>query len=174
MTQFLTLLKLEFMNRSPKVRGGRVFPRILKWLFAILGLGLIGFLLLFAINSVVKVCVKANLENEFIIYYVFIIGLVQFLFGLSLTTKTLYFNTESDILKLPLGSQTIFSSMNWFSQQFFHFLFSLFLELQPAKVWFSIFYLFQTHFSYQSFHSFLDFCFQCLRCMSCHSLKISS
>ncbi len=108
MTQFLTLLKLEFMNRSPKVRGGRVFPRILKWLFAILGLGLIGFLLLFAINSVVKVCVKANLENEFIIYYVFIIGLVQFLFGLSLTTKTLYFNTESDILKLPLGSQTIF------------------------------------------------------------------
>lgn len=108
MTQFLTLLKLEFMNRSPKMRGGKLFPRILKWIVSILGIGIIGFCLCYAINSVIRVCVDANLANEFIIYYVFIIGLVQFLFGLSLTTKTLYFNSDSDLLKLPLSGRMIF------------------------------------------------------------------
>lgn len=108
MTQFLTLLKLEFMNRSPKVRGGKLFPRLLKWLVMLLGFGIIGFLLCYALNSVIKVCVNANLKHEFIIYYVLIVGIVQFLFGLSLTTKTLYFNSDSDLLKLPLSGRMIF------------------------------------------------------------------
>ncbi len=108
MTQFLTLLKLEFMNRSPKIRGGKAFPRVLKWIMSIIGIGLIGFVLFYACNSIVKVFVNANLSNEFIIYYVLIIGLVQFLFGLSLTTKTLYFNSDGDLLKLPLSGRMIF------------------------------------------------------------------
>ena len=96
------------MNRSPKVRGGKLFPRILKYLSLLIGVGVIGFFLFYAFNSVIKVCVNANLGHEFIVYFVFIIGIVQFLFGLSLTTKTLYFNSDSDLLKLPLSGRMIF------------------------------------------------------------------
>ena len=109
MTQFLTLLKLEFVNRSPKNREkGRLFARIIKTLCLILGVGLLATVLLFACNSVIRVCIDANLEHEFVIYFVLIVQVIQFLFGLSLTTKTLYFNSDSDLLKLPLSGRMIF------------------------------------------------------------------
>ena len=109
MTQFLTLLKLEFVNRSPKNREkGRLFARIIKTLCLILGVGLLAAVLLFACNSVIRVCIDANLEHEFVIYFVLIVQVIQFLFGLSLTTKTLYFNSDSDLLKLPLSGRMIF------------------------------------------------------------------
>lgn len=109
MRQFLTLLKLEFVNRSPRNREkGRLFVRILKSLFILLGVCLLAGVLIFACNSVIKVCVDANLEQEFVVYFVLLVQVIQFLFGLSLTTKTLYFNSDSDLLKLPLSGRMIF------------------------------------------------------------------
>ncbi len=109
MTQFLTLLKLEFMNSAPKNRvKGHVFSKLFKILIYILFICAIGGGLLYVFNSIINICIKSDLEQEFIVYYAFLVQIVQLFFGLSLTTKTLFFNSDSDILKLPLNGKMIF------------------------------------------------------------------
>ena len=109
MNQFLTLLKLEFTNSSTRVKDGvSVYSRVKKYILTTLGVGLIVLLILYALNSVLDVCIEANLKHEFIIYYVFIVQIIQVLFGLSITTKTLYFKTDSNILKLPVSGKMLF------------------------------------------------------------------
>ena len=109
MNQFLTLLKLEFTSSSTRVKDGvSVYSRVKKYLLTTLGVGLIVLLILYALNSILDVCLEANLKQEFIVYYVFIVQIVQVLFGLSLTTKTLYFKTDSNILKLPVSGKMLF------------------------------------------------------------------
>ncbi len=109
MNQFLTLLKLEFMNQNARVKDGvKVFSRIKKYVLTTIGVGLIIFLIMFALNSILDVCIVANLKHEFIVYYVLIVQIVQVLFGLSLTTKTLYFKTDSNMLKLPVSGKMLF------------------------------------------------------------------
>ena len=109
MTQFLTLLKLEFMNSAPKNRvKGHVFSKLFKILVYILFICAIGGGLLYVFNSIIDICISSDLEQEFIVYYACLVQLVQLFFGLSLTTKTLFFNTDSDIMKLPLNGKMIF------------------------------------------------------------------
>ena len=109
MTQFWTLLKLEFMNNSLRVKDGvSVFARVRKFIFTFIGLGLIVGIVMFALNGILDVCIEANLKHEFIIYYVFIIGIVQLLFGISMTTKVLYFKTDMNMLKLPVNGRMLF------------------------------------------------------------------
>ena len=70
MTQFLTLLKLEFLNRAPKIRvKGHIFSKILKYLITILGIVAVGGALLYVFNSLISVCVEVDLSQEFIVYY---------------------------------------------------------------------------------------------------------
>lgn len=109
MNQFLTLLKLEFMNGSTRVKDGvSIYSRVKKYILTTLGVGTIVFFILFALNSILNVCLEANLKQEFIIYYALLVQIVQVLFGLSLTTKTLYFKADSNILKLPVSGKMLF------------------------------------------------------------------
>ncbi len=109
MRQFLTLLKLEFMNRAPKNRvKGHYFSKIVKYLIIALAVVAIGCGLLYVFNSLISICTQADLEQEFIVYYTTLVQIVQFFFGLSLTTKTLFFNSDSDLLKLPVNGKMIF------------------------------------------------------------------
>ena len=111
MSQFLTLLKIEFLsNRNRTGKGGKIFPRIFKALVLLLGVGVIGGVVLFAFNSVIKTCLKADIGNEFLVFFIFLVQIAQLLFGLSITTKTLYFSSDLDLMKLPIKGITIFLS----------------------------------------------------------------
>jgi len=111
MSQFLTLLKLEFMTKKNRTnRGSKVFPRIIKALIILLGIGLIGALVLFAFYSLINMCLDANIGEEFLVFFIFLVQLGQLIFGLSLTTKTLFFNSDNDLLKLPVKGSTILLS----------------------------------------------------------------
>ena len=109
MRQFLTLLKLEFLTNSIRIKDGvGVFSKIKKIVFLTLGFLVIAGLLLYAINSIINVSLEANLKQEFIVYYSLIVQVVQILFGLSITTKTLYFKNDINILKLPVKGKMLF------------------------------------------------------------------
>lgn len=109
MREFATLLKLEFLSNTFRVKDGvSLFSRIKKIILISIGFLLIVSLLIFAISSIMDVCIKANLKQEFIVYYVLIVQVVQILFGLGLTTKTLYFKNDPNILKLPVKGRTLF------------------------------------------------------------------
>lgn len=129
MTQFLTLLKLEFLNRAPKIRvKGHIFSKILKYLITILGIIAVGGALLYVFNSLISVCISADLTQEFIVYYCCLVQIVQLFFGLSLTTKTLFYNSDSDLLKLPLSGKTIFLAKITYLF-IYEFIFTTFLTL---------------------------------------------
>ena len=108
MSQFLTLLKLEFYTSGQRNKDASLFSRIRKWLLILIGLGAVVALIIYALNQILSVCLEANLSHEFIVYYVFIISIVQLLFGISITTKTLYFKTDFNMLKLPVSGKMIF------------------------------------------------------------------
>lgn len=109
MTQFLTLLKLEFLTKSNRsLKRTKVLPRIIRIVILLLAAAVLFGVALFAFSGVIKVCMTSDIEHEFIIFYALIVQLVQLLFGLGLTTKTLYFNADSDLLKLPVSGAKIF------------------------------------------------------------------
>ena len=108
MNQFLTLVKLEFLNGMQRNKNASIFSRIKKWLLILLGLGCVIALILYALGSILGVCLEANLNHEFIVYYVFIVQIVQLFFGISITTKTLYFKTDNNMLKLPVSGKMLF------------------------------------------------------------------
>lgn len=111
MSQFLTLLKLEFLTKKNRVyKGSKIFPRIVKALIMLVGIAIIGAVVLFALNAVIGTCKKANIEGEFLVFFIFLVQLAQLLFGLSLTTKTLFFSDDKDLLKLPVKGTTILLS----------------------------------------------------------------
>ena len=59
MNQFLTLLKLEFMNGSTRVKDGvSIYSRVKKYILTTLGVGIIVFFILFALNSILNVCLE--------------------------------------------------------------------------------------------------------------------
>ena len=129
MTQFLTLLKLEFLNCAPKNRvKGRLFSKIVKYLIIALGICAVGGALLFVFNSLISICVKADIAHEFIVYYSCLVQIVQLFFGLSLTTKTLFYNSDSDLLKLPLNGKMIFLAKITYLF-IYEFIFTTFLTL---------------------------------------------
>ena len=109
MSQFFTLLKLEFLTKRNRInKGGRIFPRILKILVFLLGAGVIGAIILYAFSGVIKTCLNADIKEEFLVFFIFLVQLAQLLFGVSITTKTLYFGSDTDLMKLPIKGMTIF------------------------------------------------------------------
>ena len=111
MSQFLTLLKLEFLTKKNRAsKGAKVFPRLIKALILLLEVGVIGTIVLIAFNAVISTCKNANIAEEFLIFFIFIVQLAQLLFGISLTTKTLFFGDDRDLLKLPVKGSTILFS----------------------------------------------------------------
>ena len=57
---------------------------------------------------------QTNLEGEFLIFFVLMAQVVQLLFGVGITTKTLFFSPDEDKLKLPVsGTAIIFSKITY-------------------------------------------------------------
>lgn len=111
MSQFIALLKIEFLSKASRsTKGASLFYKIFKTIIMLLGIGIIGFVVLYAFKTVIRSCILADLGNEFVIYFIFIVQLAQLLFGLSLTTKTLFFSSDNDLLKLPVSGKTILLS----------------------------------------------------------------
>ena len=109
MAQFLTLLKIEFMSRSPRNgKQTKLLSRIVKWVVLFAGAVVIAGVILFAFKSVINKCLEADLKHEFLIYFILLTQLVQILFGLGLTTKTLYFSQDKDLLRLPVNGTLIY------------------------------------------------------------------
>ncbi len=110
-SQFITLLKLEFLNnRNRDNRNSGIFSRLFKYLIILIGLSLIGVIVYFALNSILGLCLNIDLEKEFLLFYIFLIQIIQILFGLNLVTKTLYFSNDNDLMKLPVKGLNIFLS----------------------------------------------------------------
>lgn len=111
MKQYLTLLKLEFLNSSRRTKSGaKVFLLILKLFLGLIVFGVFVGLMLFAFDGVLSMAKETNLEGEFLIFFVFMAQIVQLLFGVGITTKTLFFSPDEDKLKLPVSGTAIILS----------------------------------------------------------------
>lgn len=117
MKQLFTMIKLEFALKFPRVdKGKRLFVRILDAIAILAGIVLIGALILFVFYSLLNLCIKGGLIQEFLVFFIFLMQILQLLFGLSLLTKTLYFSSDSaSLLKLPVSGEKIFLSKIFFA-----------------------------------------------------------
>ena len=115
MKQYLTLLKLEFLNSSRRTkRGAKAFSIVLKIVLGLVVFGVFVGLMLFAFDGVLSMAKETNLEGEFLIFFVLMAQVVQLLFGVGITTKTLFFSPDEDKLKLPVsGTAIIFSKITY-------------------------------------------------------------
>ncbi len=99
------------MNNSKRTKGrAKAFSLVLKIILTVVALGLFATLLLFVFDGVLSLAITSNLEGEFLILFVLIVQVVQLLFGVGLTTKTLFFSPDEDKLKLPVSGTTIILS----------------------------------------------------------------
>ncbi|MDD4110669.1 MAG: hypothetical protein PHS54_03860 [Clostridia bacterium] len=112
MNQLLTMIKLEFVLKFPRVdKEKRLSMKIIDGVAKCLGIGLIVGLIIFVFYTLLYLCIRGNLEHEFLIFFIFLMQIIQLLFGLSLLTKTLYFSSDSSsLLKLPVSGEKIFLS----------------------------------------------------------------
>ncbi len=111
MNQFLTLLKIEFLTKRNRMdKKSSIFSRVLKYLFMLVGAGVIGAVVVFALNSVLRICIDADIGQELLIFYILLVQIIQLLFGINMITKTLYFNNDKDLMKLPVKGVNIFLS----------------------------------------------------------------
>lgn len=136
MKKFLTLLKFEFLVNSPRTKDEGVFARVKKALIAMLGIGLIVLFFVYALSSILNIFIQAEMEHEFLTYFIFLLMIVQFVYGLNAAIKTFYLRTDHSILKLPVGGGTIFG-VKFVYLYIKEFLFTLVIAL-PVLVMFGI------------------------------------
>lgn len=111
MKQYLTLLKLEFLNNSRRTKkGAKVLSYVLKIVLGLVVFGVFVGLMLFAFDGILSMAKETNLEGEFLIFFVLMVQVVQLLFGVGITTKTLFFSPDEDKLKLPVSGTAIIMS----------------------------------------------------------------
>ena len=117
MKQLLTMIKLEFALKFPRVdKGKRLILRILDGIAITLGLIIIAALVMFVFYTILDLCIKGDLSQEFLVFFIFLIQILQLLFGLGLLTKTLYFSADSSsLLKLPVSGEKIFLAKIFFA-----------------------------------------------------------
>jgi hypothetical protein len=72
--------------------------RFLDAIAIILGLIIIAALVMFVFYTILDLCIKGDLSQEFLVFFIFLIQILQLLFGLGLLTKTLYFSADSSSL----------------------------------------------------------------------------
>lgn len=110
MDQLLTMIKLEFVLRFPRLdREKRLYMKIIDWISKCLGIMIIIAIIMFIFNTLLSLCIRGSLEQEFLIFFFFFIQIIQLFFGLALLTKILYFNSDSSsLLKLPVSGEKIF------------------------------------------------------------------
>ena len=116
MQQLLTLIKLEFSLKFPRFdKNKKLFVKIFDILSILIGVAIVSLLIIFMFKSIINICLKSNLGEEFLIFFILIIQIIQLLFGLGLLTKTLFFNSDSaSLLKLPVSGEKIFLAKSIF------------------------------------------------------------
>ena len=138
MREYLTLVKLEFLNGAKRAnkKSTKVLSLIFKLVLGLAVFALFEVLILFAFNSILNMAIQTTLEGEFLIFFVLIVQVVQLLFGVGLTTKTLFFSPDEDKLKLPVsGTAILLSKMTYLFIK--ELVFSLVLSL-PILIMFGI------------------------------------
>lgn len=116
MREYLTLVKLEFLNGAKRAnkKSAKALSLILKLVLGLAVFALFEVLILFAFNGILNMAIQTTLEGEFLIFFVLIVQVVQLLFGVGLTTKTLFFSPDEDKLKLPVsGTAILLSKMTY-------------------------------------------------------------
>lgn len=138
MKQLWTMIKLEFVLKFPKMdKGKRLILRIFDLIAILLGILVIGGLVIFVFYSLLNLCINGNLTQEFLVFFIFLIQILQLLFGLGLLTKTLYFSADSSsLLKLPVSGEKIFLAKIFFAYIYITALSSLIML--PVLVMFGI------------------------------------
>lgn len=110
MTKFMALLKLEFLSNRSSAKDAKLFSRIRKIFFTLLGIGAIEFIFVYAINVIMQVFLSTNMEHEFIIFFTTFMTIALLIMGITMSTKTLYVKVNLSILKLPVDGKDIFLS----------------------------------------------------------------
>lgn len=110
MKKFLTLLKFEFLANTSRAKDDGFFSLLRKAVFYILGVGAIIAFFLYAISGILDIFISAEMQHEFLTYFMLILLVVQLIYGLVASLKTLYLKTDSSILKLPVNGNMIFGA----------------------------------------------------------------
>lgn len=138
MQQLLALIKLEFSLKFPKFdKKKNKFVKVFDILMILLGVGVVAALIMFMFNSIISICLRSGLGNEFLVFFILIIQLIMLFFGLGLLTKTLFFNSDSgSLLKLPVSGEKIFIAKCFFAY-FYMIMFSVLIML-PVLILYGI------------------------------------
>ena len=123
------------MNRFDEKKSSHVF-RVLKIIAMLFFCGILEVGIAFLFKFLLLTAQTGGLENEFLMLYIAIMQVVQLVFGLSKITKTLYFQNDKELLRLPISGIKLFSSKIIFLfiyELIFAFLFGL-----PALIVFGI------------------------------------
>ncbi len=110
MRKFASLLKLEFLSNMSRFKDDKLFTRIRRAGVTLIGALLMAALFLFAINSVMKVFLATDLQQEFLTLFCAFMGLVFFVLGIIMVTKIFYLKTNLSLLKLPVSGTEIFAA----------------------------------------------------------------
>lgn len=138
MKQVLTLFKLEFALKFAKTdKKKNIFVKVFDAILIIIGLAAVAGLVMFMFNSIINVCIESDLADEFLVFFLLIVQIIQLFFGLGLLTKTLFFNTDSSsLLKLPVSGEKIFIAKALFA--YFYLTFLSTIIILPVLIMFGI------------------------------------
>lgn len=138
MKQLLSLIRLEFALKFPKFdKSKKLYVKIFDTIAILIGVGIVAALIMFMFKNIISICLRSDLGNEFIIFFILIVQLVQLFFGLGLLTKTLFFNSDSaSLLKLPVSGEKIFVAKSLFA--FIYMCMFSFLIMVPVLIMYGI------------------------------------
>ena len=108
MGKFKALLQFEFKTNSSRFKDDSFFSRFKRGLLTLIGAGALIAVFVFAINVVMSVFIDANMQQEFITLFTFIMHILLVIVGVSMATKTLFTKVDLSIIKLPVGGIDVF------------------------------------------------------------------
>lgn len=138
MKQLLALIKLEFALKFPRFdKSKKLYVKIFDVIAILIGVGIVAALIMFMFKNIINICLRSNLGNEFLIFFILIVQLIQLFIGLGLLTKTLFFNSDSgSLLKLPVSGEKIFVAKSLFA--FIYMCMFSFLIMVPVLIMYGI------------------------------------
>ncbi len=110
MNKFGALVKFEFMSSRSRFTDDKVFSRIKKALFSLIGVGTLAALFVYAVYVVLNVFVSARMEHEFVIIFSFFMMLTHFVVGIVASTKSLFLKADLSLLNLPVSGEDVLSA----------------------------------------------------------------
>lgn len=132
MKQFLTLFKLEFKNRRKIVDSNHLVANKILSIFAFILRSLVIVLIGLVVNKyLIRLFVANNIEIEFLLFYILLFQIIQFINLLIAMTKSLYSVNESkEILSMPINyTKMFFAKAGYLFVQQIYFMLVLFVPI---------------------------------------------